>query len=284
MEMKNPLIRLREIYHYLSDSERVVAEYLLANPDVVLAKNIRDLAAKLYVSPSTIVRLCKHLDFSGYREFRQAVIYELAMYDKSQRQENSDITRDDSIESIVEKITNKNIMSLQETCNLIDMGILKKCVELLSSARNVLLFGIGASQCVAKDAYLKFLRLNKPCFISEDWHAQLLMAKNAAKNDVGIINSYSGETVEMVECMRELAKNQTPTIAITRFAPSAIASNATYILYVSARETVFRSGASSSRIAQLNVIDILYTAWASLHYDESMRYLQKTHIEKPNTD
>lgn len=281
--MKNPLIRLREIYHYLGDSERIVAEYLLAEPEAVMDNNIRELAARLYVSPSTIVRFCKHLDFSGYREFRQAVIYELAMYDKSRRQEDSDIARDDSIERIAEKITNKNILSLQETGNLIDTGILKKCVELLLSAHNVLLFGIGASQCVAKDAYLKFLRLNKPCFTHEDWHAQLLMAKNATRKDVGIIISYSGETVEMVECMRGLAQNQTPTIAVTRFAPSTIASNATYILYVSAEESVFRSGATSSRIAQLNVIDILYTAYASLNYDESMKYLQKTHIEKPNT-
>lgn len=280
--MKNPLIRLREIYHSLGDSERIVAEYLLAEPEAVLDLNIRELAARLYVSPSTIVRFCKHLGFSGYREFRQAVIYELAMYDKSRRQENSDISRDDTIERIAEKITNKNILSLQETGNLIDMGILKKCVELLLSAHNVLLFGIGASQCVAKDAYLKFLRLNKPCFSHEDWHAQLLMAKNATKKDVGIIISYSGETVEMVECMRELIKNQTPTIAVTRFAPSTIASNVTYILYVSAEESVFRSGAISSRIAQLNVIDILYTAYASLNYDESMKYLQKTHIEKPD--
>ncbi len=280
VEMKNPLIRLRDISKYLSDSERLVAEYLLGEPDAVMNHNIRELADKLYVSPSTIVRFCKQLGFSGYREFRQAVIYELAMYDKSRRQENSDIARDDTIERIAEKITNKNILSLQETGNLIDTGILKKCVELLLSARNVLLFGIGASQCVAKDAYLKFLRLNKPCFTHEDWHAQLLMAKNATKKDVGIIISYSGETAEMVECMRELANNQTPTIAVTRFAPSTIASNVTYILYVSAEESVFRSGAISSRIAQLNVIDILYTAYASLNYDESMKYLQKTHIEK----
>lgn len=278
--MKNPLIRLRETYHYLSDSERIVAEYLLVEPEAVLNHNIRELAAKLYVSPSTIVRLCKHLDFGGYREFRQAVVYELAMYDKGRELENSDIARDDSIERIAEKITNKNIMSLQQTANLIDMKILKKCVEVLAASRNVLLFGIGASQCVAKDAYLKFIRLNKPCFTHEDWHTQLLLARNATKKDVGIIISYSGETVEMVECMRELAQNRTPTIAITRFAPSTIASNATYILCVSAEESVFRSGASSSRIAQLNVIDILYTAYASRNYNESMECLKRTHIEK----
>ena len=37
----------------------------------------------------------------------------------------------------------------------------------------------------------------------------------------------------------------------------------------------------SSRIAQLNVVDILYTAYASLHYEDTLRALTRTHIYKP---
>ena len=280
--MKNPLVRIKELRHCMGESERIIADYLLDEPDAVLELNIRELAGKLYVSPATIVRFCKHLGFAGYRELRQALIYELAMYAKYQKQEDIDITRDDNIERIAEKIINKNILSLQETGKLLDMKMVSKCVDLIQKSNNVLLFGIGASQSVAKDAYLKFLRLNKPCMVVEDWHAQLLIAKNSTKKDVGIVISYSGETREMVECMRALEENRTPTIVITRFAPSTISSMATHVLYVSAAESTFRSGAISSRIAQLNIIDILYTAYASRNYDESMRYLQKTHIGKTN--
>ena len=37
----------------------------------------------------------------------------------------------------------------------------------------------------------------------------------------------------------------------------------------------------SSRLAQLNVVDILYTAYASLHYEDTLRKLTLTHIYKP---
>ena len=70
--MKNPMIRLREMHDFVGNAERIVVEYLLDNPTVVLDSNIRDLAAKIYVSPATIVRLCKRLGFDGYREFRRA--------------------------------------------------------------------------------------------------------------------------------------------------------------------------------------------------------------------
>lgn len=278
--MKNPLVRIKEMRACMGESERIIADLLLDEPGVVLEFNIRELAGKLYVSPATIVRFCKHLGFAGYREFRQALVYELAMYAKSDHQENLDITKDDSIEHIAMKITGKNILSLQETEKLLDMEMLRRCVDLIHHARNILLFGVGASHSVAKDAYLKFLRLNKPCSVVEDWHAQLLMAKNGSAKDVAIMLSYSGETREMIECMRALNENRTPTIVITRFAPSTISSMSSYILYVSAGESMFRSGAISSRIAQLNIIDILYTAYASRNYDESLMYLQKTHIGK----
>lgn len=282
--MKNPLIRLKELRSYVGNAERVVAEYLLENPNSVLDCNIRDIAARTYVSPSTVIRLCQHLGFSGYRELRQAVIYELALYQNSQQVDETDLEKGDSIESIIEKISYKNIRSLEATFNMIDVENFKKCVDLICSCRNILLFGIGASLCVAKDAYLKFLRVNKPCFVNDDWHSQLLLARNATSADLGIVISYSGETVEMVRCLEELVSNNTPAIAITRFAPSTIASMVTHVLYTSASESLFRSGAISSRIAQLNVIDMLYAAYATANYDDCLQRFHETHIEKPNAD
>lgn len=94
--MKNPMIRLREMHDFTGNSERIVAEYLLENPSVVLESNIRQLAARIYVSPATIVRLCKRLGFEGYRDFRQSLIYELALYQNNERIDKNDIEREDS--------------------------------------------------------------------------------------------------------------------------------------------------------------------------------------------
>src|SRR5699024_10570468 len=147
--------------------------------------------------------------------------------------------------------------------------------------RSVLLFGLVSSLCVARDAYLKFLRLNKPCVINEDWHAQLLSARYATGQDVGIVFSYSGQTVEVIECMKAMKANGAPLIAVTRYYPSEVAKLADYNLYIAATESLFRNGAMSSRLAQLNAADILYTAYASLHYEDTLRKPTLTHIYKP---
>ena len=154
-------------------------------------------------------------------------------------------------------------------------------MDLVRSCKTVLLFGMGASLCAAKDAYLKFLRLNKPCVINEDWHSQFLQARNATPDDLGIAISYSGETVEVIECMKAMRENGTPIIAITRCVASPVAQLADYKLYTTANESTFRSGAMSSRISQLNIIDILYTAFANREYEYCLEQLSKTHIRKP---
>ena len=154
------------------------------------------------------------------------------------------------------------------------------CVELIRKARTILLFGIGASLCVARDAYLKFLRVDKPCVLNDDWHSQLLQARNATGEDVGIVFSYSGQTSEMIECMKALKENGTPSIAITRSAPSPVAKLADYRLHTATNEFTFRMGALSSRMAQLNVVDILYASFVNAEYDYCMKRFVRTHIFK----
>ena len=69
----------------------------------------------------------------------------------------------------MDKLIFKSIMSLEDTKRLIELEVLDKSVELLMSSKRIAFFGVGASQLVAKDAYLKFLRVNKPCMVSEEF-------------------------------------------------------------------------------------------------------------------
>ena len=94
--------------------------------------------------------------------------------------------------------------------------------------------------------------------------------------------SYSGETEEVLTCMQALKENRTPIIAITRFSASPVAELADHNIYIAANESIFRSGAMSSRLSQLNVVDILYTAFANRDYEASLSQLSRTHIYKSN--
>ena len=85
----------------------------------------------------------------------------------------------------------------------------------------------------------------------------------------------------MIECVKAMKENHTPVIAITRSVKSPISELADIRLNTTTNESLFRSAAMSSRISQLNIIDILYTAFANRNYENSLAQLRKTHIRKP---
>ena len=279
--MKSVLVRLKEYKGQASQTELPIIQFLLDNAEQAAEMSIHELSEKSFVSSSSVIRMVRKLGFAGYKEFRRALIYELAFRKQNEAVEKQEITKFDSIQELADKITYKNIISLETTKNLLDYAVLEKCVDLLCNCRSICLFGIGSSLNVARDAYLKFLRLNKSCSINDDWHSQLLMARNMSPQDVGIVFSYSGQTVEMIECEKAMRQAGATIIAITRYDTSPVAALSDYQLFVAANESIFRSGAMSSRISQLNIIDILFTAFANRSYDYSLQQLSKTHIVKP---
>lgn len=273
-------IKLKEFKKEASATEKAIIDYILKNPEETSRLTIYKLAEKTYTSPSSIIRLCKKNGYSGFKEFSKELIYEQAIRTNYKEASMSDLKRTDEIEEIVSKVTHKNIISLEETERLLDFEVLKKCIQELYSCERLAIFGMGASQIVAKDAQLKFTRINKMSHVSEDWHTQLLYAKNMTERDVALVISYSGQTEEMITCAQTAKANGATVISITRVADSPIERLADYSLYVASNEFSFRSGAMSSRIAQLNLIDILYSGYVSQMYDESLEILEKTQIKK----
>ncbi len=279
--MKSVFARLNAYKKNASPTEASIIKYILENAELVADDNIHKLSEHTFASAASIIRLCKKLGFDGYKDFRKVMICELALGKQNQFAEKKEITRHDSLTDIVEKVTYKNVVCLENTKDLTNLKTLESCVKLIINCRSICLFGVGSSLLVAKDAYLKFLRLNKPCVISEDWHAQLLQARNMRKDDVAIIITYSGQTIEMIECAKAARESGAPVITIVKYGLTAISEYSDYSLYVAANESIFRSGAMSSRISQLNIIDILYTAFANSQYEYSVKQLSRTHIYKP---
>ncbi len=279
--MKGVLARLNEYKRSASPTEISIINYVLENHEFIINHNIHKLSDITFSSPASVIRLCKKLGFEGYKDFRKAMIYEFALLKQKKSIEKKELARHDSLEDIIEKITYKNIVCLENTKNLIDMKVLQSCIEHIINCRNLCLFGIGSSLLVAKDAHLKFLRLNKPCLVYDDWHVQLLHARHMSKEDLAIIITYSGQTVEMIECAKAIKEKGATIITITKYGNTAISEYSDLPLYVAASESTFRSGAMESRISQLNIIDIIYTAFANNRYEYALEQISKTHIHKP---
>ncbi len=273
-------VRLKAYLEEATTTEKAIIQYILKDPKRASRLTVYKLAEETFTSTSSIVRLCKRNGFNGYKSFSKALVYEVATRENYKQKEIKEIKKTDTISQITHKVTQKNILSLEETSELLDETVLKRCLKLIDQADKLVFFGIGASLIVAKDAQLKFIRMNKLAYVNDDWHTQLLMAKHMTAKDVAIVISYSGKTKEMITCLDALKENGARAISITKYGENPIQKLADENLFVASYEYAFRSGAMSSRLAQLNLIDILYTGFLNKQYENAVAILEKTQMSK----
>ena len=105
---------------------------------------------------------------------------------------------------------------------------------------------------------------------------QLTSAVTVSKKDVVVGVSYSGETKEVLNAVKIAKENGAKIIGISKYGQTTLSKFTDIMLSVSSTENEIRSGATASRITQLNVIDILYIGVAMRSYDESVKLLDKT--------
>ena len=279
--MRGFRVHIEEYRPLASPTELEIIDFLLSRPREAVGTSAHQLAELTYTSPSTIVRLSRKLGYSGYKELQQALVYDLAVADKSRNVLSDGVLSGDTTQAIIDKVTARNVSTLELTRDGLDPAAIDRAVALMESARSIALFGIGASLLVAHDLQLKLLRLDMPAMLSDDLHTQLLCARNLGKDDLAIVVSYSGMTEDILRCARIARGNGATIISITRGSfESPLLALSDVVLGVAATEFVLRSGAMSSRIAQLNVVDVLFTAYVSSYYENSMERLSKNWIKR----
>jgi DNA-binding MurR/RpiR family transcriptional regulator len=272
------LVHVRAILPSLTPAERRVAEVVLDDPGRSAAFTITELALAAAVSEATVLRFGRSVGLGGYAELRVALAAEAARSEAGRsRAVGSDIGPGDGLPRVVEKIAFADASAIEETAQQLDLETLERVVEAVAAARRIEVYGIGASAFVAMDLQQKLHRIGHTAFTSPDPHIALTSAALLTQGDVAIGISHTGATVDTIEPLVEARGHGALTVALTNFPRSPIAAAADLVLTTAARETTFRSGAMSSRIAQLMVVDCLFVGVAQRSYAETRQALELTY-------
>lgn len=272
--IKGGLVILKEMVNRLPPSERKIAEYILRYPEESILLTALMIGEKSNTSSAAVIRLCKSLGFSGLQELKIRIAGDLQ---EETVNEYRDIEPNEGFNNIIQKVTSNTIQTLKETTDMMNIEALEEAVKQLAAANSIIFFGVGASNIAAKDAEQKFSRINKNAFSFSDVHMAATSVANKGKGDVVVGISFSGNTEEVTKLMKLAKSRDTTTISITKYGNSAVTSFSDIQLHTSAaKEATIRSGATSSRIAQLHVIDILFMSLASVEYEKTVKHLDAT--------
>ena len=253
-------------------SERAIANSILKSPQSIAAMSITQLAEKSKTSVASVVRFSKALGFSGFPEFKMALVSDLSW--KSAKEFDTEyldggITPQDSIAEIINKITYSDARAIESTAEKLNVQTFAKVIEAFEKARTIGLFGLVSSGYVAMDFQSKLNRLSKPAIAWTDFHAAMTSVALLDKGDVLFAITHSGTTVDTVDVMREFKNRGVTIVLLTNAMRSPAESLADLVLHTAARETTFRSGATASRIAQLTVVDCLCVTLAQRNWSRT---------------
>lgn len=274
------LVRIRQALPSLRPAEARIAEAVLADPAAVVGKTITELAALVGTSQATVVRFCRALGYAGYPEFRIDLAQATSRRAVEQERANvahGEIDPDDTLHDVVTKIAFHEARTIEETARMLDLDALEQVTAAVAQATRIDLFGVGSSGLTAQDLAQKLQRIGLLCFASPDPHVQLQSAALLAEGAVAVGVSHSGLTVETNDALRIARDRGATTVAVTNFPESPLVEHADLVLTTTARETQFRSGALSSRIAQLALVDFLFVRVAQRLYDRTTANLRATY-------
>jgi DNA-binding MurR/RpiR family transcriptional regulator len=133
-------------------SELAIAHSILKSPQSIAAMSITQLAEKSKTSVASVVRFSKALGFSGFPEFKMALVRDLSW--KSAKEFDTEyldggITPQDSIAEIIEKITYSDARAIESTSQKINVQTFAKVIEAFERAKTIGLFGLVSSGYVA---------------------------------------------------------------------------------------------------------------------------------------
>jgi len=255
-------------YEEIFAAEKKVADFILQNPQKAVDSNVSELAKQSGVSDATVVRMCHHIGYSGYYQFRITLARDLG----KKLHSGLEISKSSgAVEKLFEQYA-KNILSIGKT---IKPNTMWNSVNLLKTCKEVHVIAVG-NTCVLSQ-YMGFRLGRLGIKSSYGMSAEYFMnhVNLADSNDIVLAISKSGTSKPVLLGM-ELAKERgLKTIAITAHEQSPISKLANYVLLASGKDEDLNYYEDYAQTNMMATIDAL------LNFVTNEDVIKKTQADKP---
>ncbi|MCI8435196.1 MAG: MurR/RpiR family transcriptional regulator [Clostridia bacterium] len=241
--------RINNLKKIGTKTEIKIIDALLRIPEEeIVYMPIAELASKLEVAESSLLRFCRKLDYNGFQDFKLNLSRELGAKKVTQQDDPHRHVAGDMIDAIA------------ETCKQFDYQTCQKAAQRICEAKRLCAFGLGNSSSAPFMMKNRLLKAGIHVEITCDTHMQTIIASNMGAGDVIVLVSVSGATKDILNVAEIAKKNGVTLIVITNYDRSPIAKYADYIFYSCRKEAAYEGGPLSSVVAQAYIIDMLCTA------------------------
>ena len=253
------ILKMQSMMDTFTKAEQRVIHSIIQSPQDVIYSSVAELAERSNVSDPTVIRTCRKLGLRGYQDLKITLAKDLV---NPLQAINEDITQDDDCKAVTDKVFQSTIRALQFTHDTLNIAQVEASVKALLAAEKIVIIGMGNSRAIANDLEHKLMRLGKHAQAISDPHLATLAIAYLGKQDLLFCISHSGSSREVVDLAAQAAEHNVTIICLTNIGVSPLSKISTIVLHTASNETHYRIIGLNSRIAQLAIIDTLYTLLA----------------------
>jgi DNA-binding MurR/RpiR family transcriptional regulator len=268
-------LRIKQCYPDLVGKHRSIADYILANPEHIVSRKVKEIAAACECDDALVIRFCQKIGYQGFRDLKTSIASEFMP--KGSVHVGQDSQPGDPFSQVKANFLQNNSQVMHDTIGLLAESVVEEVVDLLAGAGRIFLMGVGSSGIVAMDTQIKLMRLGCNTVFHQDSGLARMLFGLVEPGDVVLAISFSGETGAVCASARAAARKGAKVIAVTNFPQSTLAQCANLVLLTASDENSFRIGAMTSRIAQYLIIDFLMINLALRDLDKSGGNVLRTH-------
>lgn len=267
-EKESVFVHIGSEYYSFTPAEKKLADYILSAQDCISRMSISELAGACSVADATVSRFCRRLGYKGYPDFKIAIA-NASIHRLEDNPLSGEITQEDTLETISQKLLNASTMAMVQTREVLDLDAVARAAALLRNSTSVLCMGQGGSMLIASEAAHLFSTISGKFRPVSDSHMQAMAAAMVESTDTILFFSYSGSTLAMLDTLETARERGSKVILVTRFPNSPGAALADIVLQCGANENPLQSGSVPARIAQMYLIDILFSEFTRKNLDEA---------------
>jgi RpiR family carbohydrate utilization transcriptional regulator len=263
--LEKPVIEvIRENYKKMFSAEKKVADYILAHPRESVDANVSELARGSGVSDATVVRMCHHLGYKGYYQFRVMLAKDMGRENASSSENALDDDKPDVVMDIFKRYANQMIAIGQNMNN----SEMRACVKMIKNCRQAHILALGNTTPLAFYMGFRLGRLGVKCTYSISAEYFMNNVNLADEGDIIIAISQSGSSIQIVQGMELGREKGLKMMAITGYEQSPISKLADHVLISNGLKESFDFYKSYAHLNETAIIDALLELtmnWETIH-------------------
>lgn len=265
----------------LSPAESGVNNYVLSHVDDLMHMTIRSLAEACYTTPTTVIRYCRKIGYSGFEEFKIRIRQDLSRYDF----ESYSIRRSEKPVEVINKLRVMHADVISKTVDLISLTQLEAIVQRIREAEVVDIIAFDVNAALADYASQYFFQVGKICNVYEDINQQLMLAMYARPQDhVIFILSRSGLSSRVLKTCRQLKANRQYAVAVTGQPGDELNCYCAHVLHALFKDDFREMGDLTFFTSAKFLFDCLINLYCTANYDEVLEKEKRyndLYIEEP---